>query len=323
MNFDAVCEQLNLGKLTEQPTRLYGGLMHKMYRLTTTNGVYAVKHLNPHVMARPTAAANFAAAEELERKLEQTDLPILPALTIGGRKMQEVEGDFFYVFPYYDGKSLTDENITPGHCKIVGGLLAQLHAVEKIHASVEKEMLTFEWDGFDLSEEDRALLWEMQAAANAATLLPRLTICHNDMDPKNLLWHGMECRIIDLECLGYGSPYLELLEIALCWAGYESGEVDFDRFTAFVGAYAAAGGDLAADWAAVYAANAGRLAWLHYNLLRAGGSEGKEATTLGKTEVKKTLACICGYARMKEDIVQTMEDIHKLLLEEKLARRKP
>ena len=155
MDFGVLCEQLNLGALIEEPIRLYGGLMHKMYRVATASGVYAVKHLNPHVMMRATAARNFAAAEELERKLEQTDLPLLPALTIGGRKMQEVDGNFFYVFPYFEGKALTDESITPTHCAIVGRLLANLHAVENIHTSIEKDILTFDWDTCDLSEEDK------------------------------------------------------------------------------------------------------------------------------------------------------------------------
>ena len=307
MDFHALCEQLNLGALVEEPMRLYGGLMHKMYRIATESGVYAVKCLNPHVMARPTAAANFAAAEELECKLEQTDLPILPALAIGGRKMQEVNGAYCYLFPYFEGKALTEGDITTDHCAIVGGLLAKLHSVERKTAPAERDLPDLHWDGFGLSDEDVALLWLAQRMANKAVLPPLLTLCHNDMDPKNVLWNGMDCRIIDLECLGYGSPYLELLETALCWAGYESGEVDLDRFTAFVGAYATAGGDLSADWAAVYAANCGRLEWLHYNLQRANGSEGEDAIAPGKAEVAKTLACIRGYAKMKEKIVSVME----------------
>ena len=311
MDFHALCQQLHLGKLTAEPTRLYGGLMHTMYRIATTSGVYAVKCLNPHVMARADAHTNFSAAEEIEGKLERTNLPILPALTIGRRKMQTMDGAFFYVFPYFDGKALGDGDITPDHCAIVGGLLAKLHKTEQKAEPVEREILDFNWDGFGLTAEDKMLLQEMQAAANAATLPPHRTICHNDMDPKNLLWNGLECRIIDLECLGYGSPYLELLETALCWAGYESGAVDVDRFAAFVGAYAKAGGDLTADWAAVYAANCGRLGWLHYNLLRADGSEGEENRELGKAEVAKTLACIRGYAKMKEDIVGILEEMKK------------
>ena len=102
---------------------------------------------------------------------------------------------------------------------------------------------------------------------------------------------------------------MELLETALCWAGYESGTVDLDRFTAFVTAYAAAGGDLDADWAAVYAANAGRLGWLHYNLLRAAGSEGEDARALGATEVSKTLACIRGYTNLPEKIPKIIKKL--------------
>ena len=311
MDFQALCEQLNLGALTEEPTRLHGGLMHKMYKVVTTGGIYAVKCLNPHVMARPTAAGNFAAAEELERKLECTDLPLLPALTIGGRKMQEVDGAYCYLFPYFEGKALTEGDITTDHCAMVGAMLAKLHAAERKNVPVEQDILDFDWDGFGLTEEDKTILCDAQKAANEATLPPLSTICHNDMDPKNVLWNGTDCRIIDLECLGYGSPYLELLETALCWAGYESGTLDLDRFAAFVGAYAKAGGDLGADWTAVYAANAGRLGWLHYNLQRASGSEGEDAIPLGKAEVAKTLTCIRGSAKMNERIVNVLEKMKK------------
>ena len=98
MDWQRLCQQLNLGALTDKPMELTGGLMHTMYKIVTEDGVYAVKCLNPQVMARTEAHANFAAAERLENMLEHTDLPILPALTIGGRKMQEVDGAFFYIF---------------------------------------------------------------------------------------------------------------------------------------------------------------------------------------------------------------------------------
>lgn len=310
MDFHALCQQLNLGALTAEPTRLTGGLMHKMYRVATTSGVYAVKCLNPQVMARAEAHANFAAAERLEGVLEHTDLPILPALTIGGRKMQEVDGAFFYIFPFFDGKALQERDITPAHCDIVGRLLAKLHAVKKTPVPVQQERLTLAWDEFDLSDEDKTVLTEMQENANGATLPSRSVICHNDMDPKNVLWHGMDCRIIDLECLGYGSPYQELLETALCWAGYESGAVDWARFAALVKAYAGAGGDLKADWESVYHANCGRLGWLHYNLQRAKDSDAPTAA-LGQREVEKTLTCIRGYRHIKETLIKTMETMQK------------
>lgn len=225
MDFHAVCRQLNLSALVGEPTRLSGGFLHKMYRVVTESGVYAVKHLNPHVMARADALANFRSAEALERKLAGAHLPLLPALS----GMQGVEGDYFYVFPYFDGRALTEGEITPAHCEIVGEILAKLHQVERKREPIQREPLAFDWDGFGLSAEDKALLKELQQAANTAVLPPLSAICHNDMDPKNVLWNSTDCRVIDLECLDYGSPYVELLETALCWAGYESGEGEENR----------------------------------------------------------------------------------------------
>lgn len=41
-------------------------------------------------------------------------------------------------------------------------------------------------------------------------------ICHIDMASKNVLWLDNEFKLIDLECLGYSNPYVELFELALC-----------------------------------------------------------------------------------------------------------
>ena len=45
--------------------------MHKMYRIDTQQGTFALKLLNPFVMQRETAMDNFAKAERIELLLEQ------------------------------------------------------------------------------------------------------------------------------------------------------------------------------------------------------------------------------------------------------------
>ena len=51
------CENYGLGGvLALRPVS--GGLLHKMYRVETTSGIYAVKVLNPEIMQRPTALQN-------------------------------------------------------------------------------------------------------------------------------------------------------------------------------------------------------------------------------------------------------------------------
>ncbi len=97
--FENICSQLDLGRLLLPPVRLSGGLMHKMFSLETTRGRYAVKLLNPHVMLRPEAKANFDTAERLEEILEKNGIPILPAITYEHKKMQELEWTVFLPFP--------------------------------------------------------------------------------------------------------------------------------------------------------------------------------------------------------------------------------
>ena len=69
--------------------------MHKMYKLETDQGIYALKLLNPFIMQREDAMENYREAERLESILEQKKIPILPALSVYGSKMQEMEGFYF------------------------------------------------------------------------------------------------------------------------------------------------------------------------------------------------------------------------------------
>lgn len=55
-----------LGEAELPITPVTGGFLHRMYKVRSAGKSYAVKHLNPEIMGRPTAASNFAAAENLD-----------------------------------------------------------------------------------------------------------------------------------------------------------------------------------------------------------------------------------------------------------------
>ena len=81
-------ETLSLGTVTVPVAPVSGGFMHRMYKVCTENHTYAVKHLNPEIMKRPGAMDNYKKAELLEAILEDTGIPIVPAITFNGKKMQ-------------------------------------------------------------------------------------------------------------------------------------------------------------------------------------------------------------------------------------------
>ena len=307
-------------KLKSDPVPLNGGFTHKMYRIETQQGMYALKLLNRFIMQRETAMGNFAEAERLERLLEQRGIPILPALTIDGRKMQEIDGEYFYLFDYYDGKPLRADAVTEYHCGQMGRALAAIHDTDRKMGDQAYKQMSVDWD-FYLSAMEKAdtrlyeilrscyaILVESQEKGNRAVKkLPKLlTVCHNDMDCKNVLWNGEDYRIIDLECLSYNNPMMELFESALCWSGYEECRIDFRLFQAFLRGYASAGEEqMPKDWETLYDCNNGRLEWLEYNLKRVLGIDcGDDEKQLGIGQVVETLRHIVYYAKMREQILE-------------------
>ena len=321
--FSNICRQCGLGEPVSQPFPLNGGFLHKMYGLTTDQGKFALKLLNPHIMGRETAKENFETAERLEGILEREGLPILPALTIGGKKMQQAEGQFFYLFPWYDGKSVQGGEIQPRHCAEMGRALAQIHRVSRKDSGGEGAPVSVEWfslgkalkevDG-ELSQrlgERLPLLCQFQERSSCA--LRRIpvfsAICHNDMDPKNVLWIGMEYRIIDLECLSYSNPLAELLETALCWAGFDGMDFSPEKLRAFLDAYAEQDEAMLkdVDWESLYDGSTGRLSWLEYNLKRALGIEsGESEREIGKAEALRELERIAYYVEMRETVLKAI-----------------
>lgn len=314
--FERICADLGLGKLTASPVNLSGGFTHRMFRMETEKGTYAVKLLNPEIMARTDALTNYSAAEKGEALLEAAELPILPALTIGGQKMQCIGGAYLYVFEYYDGRVLTDEEITPAHCAKVGAALAGIHAVKPLAYKQAADSVAVErhlWGDLaadllastDVQAEGQLLqaavltLTQVAAAAErAARSLPQMSaLCHNDMDPKNVLWRGTDFRIIDLECVGEANPQQEMLDLAITWSnGREA------QFKAFVEAYMAAGGIPITDAASVYDSRRNYIDWLAYNARRALAEDAQERR-IAREQIRWTIEKIRSDAERRNMIL--------------------
>ena len=120
---EKIVKVLNLGNLISNPSRVYGGLTHRMYTVETDKGQYIVKILNKEIMKRRTALDNFARSEKLEKILEDNNIPCIFALEFNSEKIQKIDGYYFYVFDYYDGKILKEEEITKNYVQKIGEVL--------------------------------------------------------------------------------------------------------------------------------------------------------------------------------------------------------
>lgn len=296
----------NLGEVTSKIETVSGGFMHRMYKVCTDKGTYAVKHLNSEIMKRPDAPGNYAKAEKLEKVLEKNDIPIVPALEIGGRKMQEVDGNFFYVFTWQEGHISDWNNITNQMCYRAGAILGKIHAIdisgiEDIAAidresrEVASEDTYIDWkkytdrarecDSEILSalEENLDLLETAEKEKNKAqkNLPDIICLSDEDMDPKNVMWyedksyegkpHEEKPLVIDLECLDFGNPVSHVMQLALQWSGITTCSLDIEKMVSFFKGYLSEYDNHFRDYVDIVGIAYTWTEWLEYNIKRALG----------------------------------------------------
>lgn len=311
-----------LGKIIADVESVSGGFMHRMYKVTTDSGVFAVKHLNAEIMKRPGVHENYARAEKIEKILENNDIPIVPAMVFGGNKMKKVDGQFFYVFRWQNG-SITDwDHISNEMCYQAGNILGRVHAIEPKNVACQPlETSHTDWRGYvlkakeensavaSLLEDNEELLVYAENELNKAraSLPAVLCLSNEDMDPKNIMWDNGIPWMIDLECLDYGNPISHVMQLALQWSGIVSGKMDVDKMIAFFDGYLEAYDNCFRGYSDVVGVAYTWIEWLEYNIQRALGSCMDEAERqLGIAEVRNTVDRI-------KDIRNTMPQIKEAL----------
>lgn len=298
-----IAKEYKLNPLVKEPERLYGGFLHKNYLFVSDLSKWVIKLLNPEIMKRKEALANYDMAEQWERLLEENGLPIVSALTIHQHKRQCLAGHYFYIYPYFNGSALSFDAITKKHCYLMGRTLARIHSLKTIDEPFLKVTLSIDWSLYIQDSQALSKLNKWHQCCETAPLLPPLkTICHNDLDPKNVLWNKFDLKIIDLECLQMASPYLELLETALCWAGYED-TFKVELFDQVIKAYYEICRFPKIDWKIIYHHNfKNKLEWLAYNLVRLQSSD-QEEKKIGRQETEKTWRNLCCYEELEHTLL--------------------
>jgi Ser/Thr protein kinase RdoA (MazF antagonist) len=328
LQFDKLCNILQLGEVVGEPKAMLGGLLHRMYGIETTEGKYAIKALNPQIMLRPVAMQNFINSE-LIVTISANNIPALPAKKFNGTFMQEIDNQFYLVFDWVDGKSLKPNEINIVHCEKIGAILSEIHMTDFSELAIindwsDNGQLT-DWNYYlkkgqennsmwvDLLLEiiDKIYDWNIMANKSAKLLAPDMVISHGDLDPKNVMWNQDNPILIDWESASYINPMQDLTETAIYWSENEIGNIDKERFLAFIGGYKKRCGILQANWRMVLASGfLGKLGWLEYSLKRSLWIEctDEEEQKLGTAQVTGTINAIKRYADMISEIEKWLND---------------
>ncbi|WP_339320022.1 aminoglycoside phosphotransferase family protein [Paenibacillus sp. FSL R10-2734] len=321
LNFEMLCAKYELGHLKNEPEQVTGGLLHRMYRLQTDKALYAVKALNPQIMQRDTAMYNYTLSEKVANMAYQNGINAVPAIVSKDRFMHEVEGQFYLLFPWVEGKALPSGEIDMECCKWIGEILAKIHKIDfstllDHHPNENFEPVnasTVRWNEYALQAKEEGLEWsnllfdnlskinhwEQLVKSSAEQLSNYRVISHRDLDQKNVLWDVQHVPIIiDWEAAGPIHPTQELIDVALYWSGFESGSISNDAFCTLISSYRDHGGEIYANWSDVlnYGFH-GKLEWLAYNIRRSLGQESADDAEreLGTLEVISTITALNDY----------------------------
>lgn len=299
--------KLNLGTLIKKPIRVTGGLLNRMYKVITTTGIYAFKHLNPEVMKHEHAKENHILAEKIANIAKENNVNCIPAKSINNTVLQEFKGNYFLIFDWYEGKSINDTNITIDHVIKVATLLAKIHNINfeniKNECHLGKDIKEINWDFYIsklenqhikkllITKKEKLIELDKLSTKNAFTLHNNLVVSHRDLDLPNILWNNKnEPVIIDWESAGVVNPCEEVLETAWDWSGGQE-NFDINKFNCFLETYSNNNGNLNNLKKAIFSNFKNKSGWLEYNLKRVCKLEclDEEEQKLGETEVIRVI----------------------------------
>ena len=330
MDIAKLMSALRLGRLMGEPVRIEGGLLHKMYRVSTSNGLFAVKVLNPEIMKRPDALSNTIHSEKVAKAFDGL-IPAVVSLEIEGKQVHKLGEEYYMVFPWADGASVFPKGITPHHCEAIGSILGKMHHWNlKVEGIIPEEdsFELFDWEQYlqrinELEDSDKEWIaaykksvkdikhWNELACESESYLSKLTVISHRDLDPKNVMWSDDKPYVIDWEAAGYVNPYQEFLEVINYWADDGTGKLVKEKYDALVNAYRKHMDISAAKWNEVFHGSyIGMLGWLEYNVKRALGIEISDEAErlLGESQVIGTIHELYSYQEKVRHLQEWLGD---------------
>lgn len=132
------------------PMRVFGGLLHQVYRLQTAHGTFALKLLNPTILRYPNVRENFRLSERIAAVVAAAGLPAVAALpaavSIAADKAEpsplhdisDGGAAAVMLYPWIDAKP-NDSFASAGaeRTRKIGSLLGRIHSLDLRFAELQ------------------------------------------------------------------------------------------------------------------------------------------------------------------------------------------
>ena len=314
-----ICQKLNLGDPISPAERIYGGLLHKMWKLSTDQNFYAIKELAPHIdFKNQSIRNNYELSEKIAMMFSNDGIPAISAIHQDGDYLIEIDAAFFLIYPWVNAKTLpTHEPISDQHGIKIAVLISKIHRINlnifSLPSSQEPEFNTLSSAQIlddiknsqtkkapfadELKKHQKILLALNQKYLNAISHLKKQSvISHGDLDPKNVLWDAEDQPIlIDWESARRLNPAHEIINACFDWSGISlDNNFNQNLFFKMLGAYQKSGGVLDQNLLepAFYAVAGNWIHWMVFNIQRFCETQDPEVLNLSAEQVSQTLRTI-------------------------------
>lgn len=323
-HISALCQRLGLGTCRSRLRQVSGGLHHRMWRLTTDYGRFAVKQLAAEVdINDANICQRFNATEAIAAAFAASGFNTIHALRCRSDYLQIIGADGYLVYPWTDARAQPRRNLSERHALKVAHMLARMHqadihhhelqdraverrAEDKIRLLVQRAMICHARDYEFLQQHLPALLTITAEQTQAEqSLSRRMVISHGDLDQKNVLWNAAdEPIVIDWESARRVNPTREAIQLALDWSGISTA-FEPSLFDKFINAYRRSGGIIAEHElrAAFICVQGEWLDWLMYNVGRSFDLEDAAQRSLGGEQVDLALSTLLRLQRLMPSLL--------------------
>ena len=320
-------QHFNLGQPVNAPERVYGGLLHIMWRLDTDKGSYAVKQLSKDIsLKNEQVIKNYELSEKIASRFVAQGIPGICAIAQSGKYLFMIDETGFLVYPWVDAETLDQHTVSEQHAVKMAAILAKMHCLDldepeitqpEFYTHTAKNILELfdKAENFgcpfvvDLRKNQKNILAANESYQKAIPILKtQIIVSHGDLDQKNVLWDiDNNPILIDWESACKINPTYDIINTAFYWSGITS-NFDMALFFKMIETYQKAGGVINKEY--VVAACDGAfswIGWLVYNIERSCALGESEHKNVGIDQVHQTLATILRLQMVMPEVIKIIE----------------
>lgn len=323
-HINAICSYFEIGTAIQTPSRVYGGLLHIMWRLDTTKGSYALKQLSKKINLKDNQIIkNYELSEQIAARFAAQGIPAIFSIKQYDKHLFIIDENCYLIYPWVNAKALDHDAVSEYHALKIAQILARMHGINLDEPEIHQpELYTFNQDKLlalfdqaeafkcpfiiDLRKNQNHLLAANKSYQTAVPILRKqAVITHGDLDQKNVLWDANNNPIlIDWESVGKINPTYDIINTAFYWSGITC---DFDKelFFKIIDTYQSAGGVINSEH--IPAACDGAFSWINwlvYNIECSCVCDDSESKITSIGQVKQTLATILRLQKIIPEIIK-------------------